>query len=307
MKAAVIINRNGGIIPATGAEELAKQVKRRFARTAVSADIRLVPPAQLRTAFENAAGAGGYDLLVAGGGDGTVSTAATVATRSGLTLGILPFGTLNHFARDAGIPTDLAKAVRVLTAGHSALIDVGEVNGHTFVNNCSVGLYREMLAARDGRREGRHRSKRLDILMASLRALHHFRRHRLTVRVAGDETTIRAPLLFVGNNCYQTSLLALGRRESLQEGALCLYALLTATRRQLVGFGLRSLLGRLDQQRDFISFPAVREAEVRSHQRTLALSADGEALWMRSPLHFAIRPQALRLLVPEKPSKRAAP
>jgi diacylglycerol kinase family enzyme len=81
------------------------------------------------------------DALVVGGGDGSIRTVAHVLAGTGVPLGILPLGTLNHFARDLGIPTDLKETVALIAAGKTRSIDVGEVNGETFINNSSIGLY----------------------------------------------------------------------------------------------------------------------------------------------------------------------
>src|SRR5215218_7585967 len=83
----------------------------------------------------------GAEAVVAGGGDGTVGSVAGALAGHGMPLGVLPLGTLNHFAYDLGIPFTLDGAIAVIAAGHVASIDVGEVNGHVFVNNSSIGLY----------------------------------------------------------------------------------------------------------------------------------------------------------------------
>jgi len=298
MRVTAVINRSGGTVEG-GDPELAESLAAAFAAVGVEAKIILAAPAALQAAFLSAAEEEGLDALIAGGGDGTVSLAAAVAVKAGLTLGLLPLGTLNHLARDAGIPHGLDAAVAVIAAGHAEAIDVGEVNDHIFVNNSSVGLYPLMVRQRETLRKRLGRSKRLAMLVASVRALRHFSRHRLTIRIAGREQPIETPLLFVGNNLYQTSLLALGRRLGLQGGELCLYAVLARTRLQFIGLALRGLIGRLDQQRDFISLTGVREAEIHSRRAALSVSADGETLHLEPPLHYRVRPKALRLLMPQ--------
>jgi diacylglycerol kinase family enzyme len=89
------------------------------------------------------------DVLVAGGGDGTVSAVAAALVDSDIVLGVLPLGTLNHFAKDLGIPLLLEAAAGAIVAGRTARIDVGEVNGRVFVNNSSIGLYPEIVRDRE--------------------------------------------------------------------------------------------------------------------------------------------------------------
>jgi diacylglycerol kinase family enzyme len=234
---------------------------------------------------------------VAGGGDGTLSCAAGHLAGGARPLGILPLGTLNHLARDAGIPAKLEEAVAVIAAGHIRAIDVAEVNGRVFVNNSSVGLYPDMVRLREVEQERLGRSKRLAMLSASLTTLRHFRRHRLRISAEGLEAPVRTPMLFVGNNRYQVNLLALGQREALDEGELCLYAIRASSRAHLLWAGIRGIFGKLDQQRDFIT-SYVGEAEVSSDRDSLIVSADGETVQLETPLRYRIRPKALKLIVP---------
>src|SRR5207244_3867283 len=88
------------------------------------------------------------DIIIAGGGDGTINSVAAAAMESGKTMGVLPFGTMNHFAKDLHIPLDLEGAIETIVAGQAIEIDVGEVNGRIFVNNSSLGLYPSIVRER---------------------------------------------------------------------------------------------------------------------------------------------------------------
>jgi len=295
MKVRVIANRGGGaFIRDEGLEE---RLHAAFETTGVEADIRLVAAEEIAASFADAARAPGLDAVVAAGGDGTVSCAAGHLAGTGRPLGLLPLGTLNHLARDAGIPADLDKAAAVIAAGHSRPIDVAEVNGRVFVNNSGVGLYPDMVRFREAA-QGQGKSKRLAMLSASLRALRSFKHRRLWISAPGVETPIRTPLLFIGNNRYRASLFALGHRETLDAGELSLHAVRARSRAHLFWAGLRGLIGRLDQQRDFLTIYADR-ATISSDRPRLTISADGETLTMETPLEYRIRPQALRLIAPK--------
>jgi diacylglycerol kinase family enzyme len=297
MKIRVIVNRGGGTLK--GKEDAEPRIAAAFTAAGVDADIRMTDSADISDAMREAATAPGLDAVVAGGGDGTLSCAAGQLAGTGRAFGILPLGTLNHLARDAGIPTDLDEAAKVIAAGHVREIDVAEVNGRVFVNNSSVGLYPDMVLLREFEQEKRGRSKRVAMLSASLRSLRHFRRHKLWISAPGLEAPIRTPLLFVGNNRYQVNLLGLGQRERLDEGELCIYAIRAGSRLGLLWAGIRGVFGRLDQQRDFIT-AYVTEAEISSDRPVLILSVDGETERMETPLRYRIRPKALRLIVPER-------
>ena len=304
MKVRLIVNRGGGSFSEEEAEKLASL----FAREGVEADLRLVDPAGLASEFAEAAAARALDAVVAAGGDGTVSAAAAALAGSSRPLGIVPLGTLNHFARDSGIPLDAASAVAAIAGGATRPVDVAEVNGRVFVNNSALGLYPFMVRSREAQQRLLGRSKRIAMLVASFRALRHFTRKRLTILADGERAPIETPLLFVGNNRYETSLLALGRRDRIDRGGLCLYAPLARSRFHLLMLMLRSLFGRLDQVRDFVSLEGVEKLEVRSPLPTLSAANDGETVTLRTPLSYRIRPRAVLLLVSaEREPKKSAP
>jgi diacylglycerol kinase family enzyme len=291
----VIVNRGGGT--AKGDEQEAARIAAAFEAHDVAADVRLTDPRDLTDAFHEAAAEPGLDAVVAGGGDGTISCAAGKLAGTGRPLGILPLGTLNHLARDVGITGTIEDAAAVIAAGNTKAIDVAEVNGQVFVNNSSVGLYPDMVRLRETQQERIGRGKRLAMLSASLASLRHFRRHRLWISAPGLEAPVRTPLLFVGNNRYQVNLFALGRRERLDQGELCLYAIRASSRAHLFWAGIRGVFGRLDQQRDFVT--AYGEGvEISADRRLLNVSADGETYALETPLRYRIRPQALQLIVP---------
>lgn len=240
----------------------------------------------------------GAELIIAAGGDGTVGAIAGVLAGSDAAMGILPLGTLNHFARDLGIPPDLEDAARVVASGRERRVDIAEVNGRAFVNNASVGLYPLMVVDRDSQRERLGRSKRLAMLVASLRTMARFHARRLTLSIDGGEARVDTPLLFVGNNDYRLAIPGAGRREALDGGELCVMVMrskslpgfLAATGRALLGVGRKDDMVRLDD---------VRTLSVDSRRSRLTLAMDGETVALAPPLTFRIRPGALRVIAPE--------
>ena len=292
MKLRLIVNRGGGSLQ----EDTAERLRALFRARAIDPDLVEAPSEDLATVCAEAARSEHCDTVVAAGGDGTVGAAAAALAGTGRPLGILPLGTLTHFARDAGIPLDVEQAVDVIATGHRREVDLAEVNGHVFVNNSGVGLYPEMVRFRE-LEETRGHSRRAAMFRASLRALRGFRRRRLWISAEGMDAPVRTPLLFVGNNRYQVNLLGLGRRETIDQGELCLYAVRARSRAHLFWAGMRGLFGKLDQQRDFVTL-YVEEAEVSANRPALTLSLDGETRVLATPLRYRIRPKALTLIVP---------
>ncbi|HYX65884.1 MAG TPA: diacylglycerol kinase family protein [Burkholderiales bacterium] len=235
--------------------------------------------------------------VIVAGGDGTVSAVASVLAGSGIPLAVLPLGTLNHFARDLGIPDDLAQAVRVAVEGNVRAVDVGEVNGRVFINNSSIGLYPSMVRRREKQRRRLGRSKWHAMLWAALNALRAHPFLHLRLEVGEAEHRRRTPLVFIGNNVYRMEGFDIGVRERLDQGVLSLY-LARRGRGGLVLLALRALLGRLDRGDDFEAGTVRRlRIDSRRHKRLL-VARDGEIEPMELPLDYRIRPGALRVVAP---------
>src|ERR671915_2212298 len=114
-----------------------------------SFDVRVADPKRLADVISKAVTDGKRRIVVAGG-DGTIATAAHALVGTGVELGIVPGGTLNHFARDLGIPADLPSACEIAAdATQRACADVGYVNGVLFVNTSSVGAYVRLVRTRE--------------------------------------------------------------------------------------------------------------------------------------------------------------
>ena len=248
----------------------------------------------------------GYPTLVAAGGDGTVNAVANTVAATEANLGVLPLGTLNHFAKDVGIPLDLEQAVQTIVAGHVQAVDVGEVNGRLFVNNSSVGLYPTIVHRRDAhQRLGK--GKWSSFLRAMLTVLGRYPLVRVAIRADGQQIVRRTPLVFVGNNEYHNHGMKLGTRERLDAGALSVCLTRDIGRLKLCAFALLALLGRLRDARDFDELQTT-ELVITSRRAHLRVATDGEVCRLRTPLEYRIRPGALRVLVPRpEPHDAASP
>jgi YegS/Rv2252/BmrU family lipid kinase len=235
--------------------------------------------------------------IVAAGGDGTVSTVAGELAGTEKTLGVLPIGTLNHFAKDLRIPLDLARAVRTVVHGRRIAIDAGEVNGRIFINNSSLGIYPEIVSRRVLQQQRLGRSKWPAFFTATMHAFRHFPFLHLQIEVEGQQIARTTPFLFVGNNEYQMAGFRIGSRARLDTGLLGLYLTQRTSRLGLILHALRALFGRLNQAKDFAVF-TVKEARIETGRRRLLVAWDGEIAWMETPLRYRTRPGALRVLVP---------
>src|SRR4051812_6063599 len=202
MRVTAILNADGGTILSAGAAATRDALAAAFEKHGAAAEIALArgPEIALRAAQAiQRARRGEIDAVAVGGGDGTVGSVAGLAAGSGVPLGVVPLGTLNHFAKALGLPLDLDGAAAAIAAGAAREVDVGEVNGRVFINNSSVGVYPYMVAERDRRMAAEGRRKWAAMTLAFLRMVRRFPRRRLTVRVEGWTAPCRTPLLFVGN------------------------------------------------------------------------------------------------------------
>lgn len=235
-------------------------------------------------------------VVVAGGGDGTVSAVAGKLVGTEAALGVLPMGTLNHFAKDAGIPQNLKAAVRNIFTGCAVSVDVGEVNGRVFVNNSGIGFYPHFVRQRE-EQERRGRVKRVAFILALRSIVRRYFRLRIKVHMQTQEALEHiTPFLFVGNNRYRTSGPEIGTRSKLNSGRLWVCTAPAAGRRNLVRLALSTLLGR-DAEQKLNAFE-VEEIWVQPETERVNVSTDGEVVLMDSPLHYVSRPRALRIIVP---------
>jgi YegS/Rv2252/BmrU family lipid kinase len=290
----VLLNKGGGAVAAD--PQIVDKVTTALDEAGLKVEIELIGGGDCEVRCRAIAERGDA-LIIVGGGDGTISAAASALIGSQTKLGILPLGTLNHFARDLGIPPDLGEAARLIAAGAERRVDVAEMNGRIFINNSAIGLYPLMVVDRDVQRRRLGRSKRLAMLVASLRTLARFNHQRLTLTINDEQARVDTPLLFVGNNDYRLDFGAPGQRESLDDGQLCVLVMRKKTRTGLIGASIRALLNRARKD-DMVRIDGVERLRVGSHRGQLAVSLDGEVVRSEPPLDYTIRKGALTVIAP---------
>ncbi len=289
----VIVNAGSG----TGSDPaLAERLKTLFRESGADAEIRVVQGADI-DATVKAAVATRPEVIVAAGGDGTVSAVSAALVDSEIALGVLPLGTLNHFAKDLGMPLDVAAAAAVVACGPIGRVDVGEVNGRVFVNNSSLGLYPDIVRDRERQQRRLGRGKWPALLWATLAALRRYPFLAVRLSVDGSEDVYRTPFVFLGNNEYRMEGFAIGERDRLDDGLLSLYIAQRPGRARLFQLAIHALFGKLRQARDFRVFRAT-EIVVESKHRRLRVATDGEVTLMTPPLRYRVRPASLRVVRP---------
>jgi diacylglycerol kinase family enzyme len=269
-----------------------------FQSANLAAEIVVIEPGEAVDTAARRAVASGATIVVAAGGDGTVSGTAAALAGSPTPLGVLPLGTLNHFAKDLGIPTDLEPAVSAIAASQHVVVDVGEVNGRVFVNNSSIGIYPNIVVHRDALRQ-RGFGKWTALVLAAVGMVRRYRGVRVTI-ASGDATRMtRTPFVFVGNNEYRANGLAIGGRARLDQGRLSAYLAPRVHTRDLPRLFARAVTGRA-LSRDALDAFSTTGLEIEIARRHVRVAIDGEVAVMTTPLRFRVRPLALRVIVPKR-------
>lgn len=291
----VIINGGSGSVKA---EETKRELAELFEENGVEANIHLAQNGGEIVELAKKLSNGEAEIIVAGGGDGTISAVAEEVLKANKILGVLPLGTLNNFSKDLQIPQEIAEAVRIIAERRVKAIDVGEVNGRIFVNNSSIGLYPHIVKRREKQQRlgyGKWRSA----FWAALKMLK--RSPFFAVRLETEKGTriVKTPFVFVGNNEYEMDFFNIGRRAKMDDGKLSVYFLHRSGRKGLFLLVLRTIFGRLRQTKDFeeINTEAIT---IETRKKRVLVAFDGEVENLETPLRYKTHKQVLRVIVPKE-------
>lgn len=202
MQVHAILNEHGGTLRTTDLDQLSDLMRDEFALHGHTIEIERVDGSGIGEAIERAANRSDIDVLLVGGGDGTVSSAAGALMNRPIALGILPAGTMNLFARTLQIPLDLSEAVNALSSGEVTAVDIATVNGRPFVHQFSVGLHARMVRARERYDYGSKFGKMWATTRAIVTTLRSLPLVRLQMEIDGRSQWIESPAIAVSNNLY---------------------------------------------------------------------------------------------------------
>ncbi|HXM98849.1 MAG TPA: diacylglycerol kinase family protein [Candidatus Dormibacteraeota bacterium] len=287
----VILNHAAGKKP-----EESETLCRIFLQHGITPSISLVRNGEDIRGLARDAVSRGYKVIVAGGGDGTVSAVASALVGTRCSLGILPLGTLNHFAKDMKLPFEISEAVRVIAEQRVIDVDVGEVNGQTFLNNSGIGIYPAIVAERE-RLQKHGLRKMFALVIAFFKVLRRFPHVTVRLEVDGKALVRKTSFIFVGNNEYDFEGTKIGTRQRLDAGHLQLCMTGKMTRMELLRVGFGAVLGSGILLKGFESF-RTDELRVESRRRNLRVAFDGEVMRTSPPLNYKVLPRALRVIAP---------
>jgi diacylglycerol kinase family enzyme len=264
-------------------------------------EVREVAPAGLANAIATAVREGASRIIVAGG-DGTLGTAASVIAGTEVSLGILAAGTLNHLAKDLGVPRDLAEAARVAVSGEVIAIDVGRAGERIFVNTSSLGAY--VLFVRTRERLEPRLGYWLASFVASVRIMFRLGWFGVEVEAESARRRYRTPLVFAGIGERELKLPRLGGRVEGGKRGLHIIVVETHSAARLLALAFAAVARGLQSVSRSPALDAflVERCRIELPFSTARIAVDGEIVAVRGPLEYSIWRDALHVVVPSTAS-----
>ena len=286
----VLLNENSGTAHALGVtkESLGDLFKARGLDASIDADSSRSMGERIADALASDA-----EIIVAAGGDGTITALAGALIGSNKSLAILPLGTFNAVAKDLHVPLDLPSAINALATGTSQNIDVAEVNGRIFLQKVVIGLIPGLAAGREHLRGRETAAAKIGFLRYFFRRLARARRIAVVIDPSDGERRVeRVQAMAVACNAYDEGLGKFFSRQSLDRGTLTLYVLRHFTARDFFRLVTGMVIGRWRDD-EALSMESVKEVTIDTRKSLIKVMFDGEVETFQTPLRFAIRPKAL--------------
>lgn len=295
----VVLNASSGTASMLGVTR--EQLAAGFGRRNILAEIdddRDTPLAErIRTALASDA-----DVIVAAGGDGTVTALAEAMVGSSRPLAILPLGTANMLARDLSVPLEVDGWLDQLEAMQPHAIDVGSVNGRFFLHKVVIGLIPALAAGREHVRGQRNATAFLGFSRYFVRRLVRARRLAVEITPRGGEPHIeRVQSIAVANNSYAQGLGQFFSRPELDRGHLTLYVVKHLNLGDMLRLTTEMFLGNW-QEDEALMIDTIDAVRIRTRRKLVKVMFDGEIVTLHSPLDFSLRPRALNILAPQRES-----
>lgn len=300
MKIVVIFNAAAGSLLGKPIEEIIKATETALGHPETAVEVLAAKGPDIVPAIEKACG-GDADVVMVGGGDGTIATAAGLLAGTGKALGILPLGTMNLLAKDLGIPMTLTQAIPALAAGEFRDIDIADVNGRLFLNSSLLGLFPMMVQQRERSRGKESLLTFFRMGLSALAAISRNKRLGAIIDIDGERRRTRSLAMAIANNPHNEGFAAFLTRSSLDSGVLALYIAKHRTpwRAIKLVLGLATGLWKRDAE---LEMHTAREITIHTRRSNMWVANDGELHLVETPLRYRIRPRALKVLVPSKPA-----
>lgn len=297
MRFAAVLNRDGGTLRTIDLDEFCDRARRTMEAAGHSLDIDIVDGSDIAASLDKAAARRGIDVVLAGGGDGTISAAAARLMGRRKALAILPAGTMNLFARGLGIPRTLDAAIEAFAGGEVMAVDIATANGRPFVHQFSIGMHARMVRLRDRMEFG----SRLGKIRASARAawatIDNPPAMDVTLAIGEAEVKTRTTGIGVTNNLFGEGHLPYA--DNPAGGVLGIYVTMARQRGDLLRFFFNMARGRW-RDNEHVEIHQSDKVTLKIHSRARKFSAvlDGELVGLERETAIEIHPGALKVLVP---------
>jgi len=292
----IIINAHSG---ARQAQEMKVILERVLANSGRSYGISIATRRDLAGVIKEKS-ATDCEVLVAAGGDGTIRGMAEAALARNKTLGVLPLGTFNYFARSLGIPLDVEAAARVIIEGEKRSVSVLDLDGRLVLNSSSIGITPAVLSRRRKLYQRFGRSQLNTYLSVFLTAFQAPPRLQVKLATHEGEVVRQTPMVMVCSNAFQIESFALAGRECLEADQFAVYVARMAGRLTIFRLGFRTLMRRLRVGTDYEVICASDVTIERLRRRRFRVAIDGELERRESPLRFRINPKQLLVVAPQE-------
>ncbi|MBB1248242.1 diacylglycerol/lipid kinase family protein [Rhizobium sp. G21] len=297
MKIKAILNRDGGTFRTTDMKAYEAKMAEIFAERSHVLETVVVEGSDIGAALEKAAGRDDVDAIIAGGGDGTISSAAGIAWKAGKPLGVIPAGTMNLFARTLRLPLDIWQVLPVLADGVVDDADIGSVNGRAFVHQFSAGMHARMVRYRNQMSYGSRAGKIAANVRAAVGAVLNPPRFEIEFDADGHRENRMVSAISVSNNPFGENGLLVA--EDVKTGHLGFYIADPLDPAGAVGLAVDVLRGRLKAN------PAITEMKAQSvdlHFPKLYRAAnfvlDGELMKLPRDVEIRLHPGELKVIAP---------
>jgi diacylglycerol kinase family enzyme len=231
-----------------------------------------------------------YNTIIVGGGDGTIRTAAHHCAHTSIVLGVLPLGTLNHFAKELGLPISVDELVASLLKHQTSKIDLAKVNDLIFINNSSIGFYPKFADTRE--QYSKYYNKWLSYIPGFIQSLKRHKSFNITIKSKNLDLSLHTSFLMISNNVYTYEFPITIKRESFQKELLGLYYFKHGKIR------IFKLIKSLFSNKNVFEINQSEypiEIQFR-HEKEITISLDGETTKVKTPLHYETLPGSLILL-----------
>ncbi|UDL88025.1 diacylglycerol kinase family lipid kinase [Mesorhizobium sp. PAMC28654] len=305
MRFAAVLNQDGGTLRSTDLAGFSQRMRQTLEAAGHSVDLDVVAGKDVVAALDSAASRRGIDVVLAGGGDGTISAAAARLMGRNKALAILPAGTMNLFARGLGIPQTLDAALESFVDADVAAVDIATANGRPFVHQFSIGMHAKMVQRRQKLEFGSRLGKIRASAQAAWATINNPQAIKVTLTVGEVEIVTRTTAIGITNNLFGEGHLPYA--DDPAGGVLGIYVTVAEQRRHLLKFFFNMARGKW-RDNEHVEIHQAERVVVKVHSPAKKYRAvvDGELVRLDQETTIKIHPGALNVLVPARNAQAEA-